>query len=99
MVPQRVSLVAFALALVLCGCARPADWLQTYPDIAARAQQQPQAVADEVYARWDGLQGMVGSYQVRARRGVSSRTIDVQIYLLYLAVRMWTALSARTEKR
>lgn len=70
------------VVLAATGCARPDDWVQTYPDIAARARQQPQAVFEEAYARWNDLDSMVGSYQVRASRGVSSRTLDTQIYLL-----------------
>ena len=70
------------VVLAATGCARPDNWVQTYPDIAARARRDPQSVFAEMYARWDDLHGMVGSYQVRARRGLSSRTIDTQIYLL-----------------
>lgn len=75
-----VALLAALLALG--GCAGAGDWVQTYPDVAARARTDPQAVADEAFAQWDELRGMVGSFQVRARRGVNSRTLDTQIYLL-----------------
>jgi hypothetical protein len=64
------------------GCARPDNWVQTYPDIAARARQDPQSFLTETNARWDDLHGMVGSYQVRASRGINSRTLDTQFYLL-----------------
>ena len=69
-------------ALLVSGCARPAGWLQTYPDIAARARQDPESFVLDVLSRWDNLHGMVGSYQVRASQGVGSRTMDIQIYLL-----------------
>ena len=68
-------------ALLVSGCARPDDWLQTYPDVAARARLDPESFVLEVQSRWDGLRGMVGSYQVRASQGVGSRTINTQIYL------------------
>jgi hypothetical protein len=74
--------VVLVLALLPVACARPGDWAQTHPEVAARARREPQAVADEAYRRWDELHGLAGSYQVRASRGVSSRTIDMQIYLL-----------------
>ena len=79
---RRIPVSALLLALLLSACARPDDWLQTQPDVAARARRQPQEVAAEARGRWDELRGLVGSYQVRASRGLSSRTIDVQIYLL-----------------
>ena len=63
-------------------CARPGDWIETYPDIATRARQEPQEFLADVYERWDDLRGMEGSYQVRASRGVSSRTLDTHIFLL-----------------
>ena len=69
-------------ALLVSGCARPDDWLQTYPDIAARARQDPESFVLDVQSRWDDLRGMVGSYQVRASQGVGGRTMDTQIYLL-----------------
>lgn len=78
----RFLSLAMFLGLAVSACARPDNWMQTYPDVAARARQQPQIVAGEAYARWNDLHGLVGSYQVRASRGVSSRTIDVQMYLL-----------------
>jgi len=64
------------------GCARGDNWVQTYPDVAARARQDPQSFLTAAQAQWDDLQGMVGSYQVRASRGISSRTLDTQIHLL-----------------
>jgi hypothetical protein len=70
------------LGLFIVACARPDDWIETYPDVATRARREPQAVAAEAYGRWDELRGLVGSYQVRASRGVSSRTLDTQIHLL-----------------
>jgi len=79
----KFGLVAcLALGLCAAACARPDDWIQTYPDVAARARQEPQAFLTDVYNRWGDLRGMVGSYQVRASRGVSSRTLDTQIHLL-----------------
>jgi hypothetical protein len=68
--------------LLAAACARPDNWVQTNPDVAARARQDPQSFVAAAYARWDELRGMVGSYQVRASRGINSRTLDTQIYLL-----------------
>ena len=72
------------LVAVLLGsaCAGTDDWVQTHPDIAARARQDPQSFVAEIHGRWDGLRGLVGSYRVRASRGISSRTMDTQIHLL-----------------
>jgi hypothetical protein len=67
--------------LLVSGCARPDDWLQTYPDVAARARQDPESFVLEVQSRWDDLHGMAGSYRVRASQGVGSRTMDIQIHL------------------
>ena len=79
----KFGLVAcLAFGLLAAACARPDDWIETYPDIAAQARQEPQAFLSDVYDRWGDLRGMVGSYQVRASRGVSSRTLDTQIFLL-----------------
>lgn len=82
--PSRVAALLSGLLVVLVatGCARPDNWVQTYPDIAARARRDPQAFFAETYSRWDSLNSMVGSYQVRVSRGISSRTLDTQIYLL-----------------
>lgn len=70
------------LALFAVGCAGSGDWLQTHPDVADRARDDPQSVLAAALAQWDGLRGLVGSYQVRASRGVRSRTLDTQIHLL-----------------
>lgn len=76
-------LASFLLsALLLSGCARPGDWLQTYPDVADRARQDPQAFVLEAHSRWDDLRGMVGSYEVRSIQRVGSRKMDAQIHLL-----------------
>ncbi len=80
--PARRSAGLLVAALLLSGCARPGDWLQTYPDIAARARQDPESFVLDVQSRWDDLRGMVGSYQVRASQGVGSRSMDAQIHLL-----------------
>ncbi len=74
--------IAVAVTLTLVACARPEGWVNTHPDLAVRARQDPQGVLEDAHARWDDLQGLAGSYQVRASRGVNSRTIDMQIYLL-----------------
>jgi len=78
----RTLVACLAFGLFAGACARPDDWIETYPDIAARARQEPQAFLSDVYDRWRDLHGMVGSYQVRASRGVSSRTLDTQIHVL-----------------
>ena len=77
------------LLAALCGlavlfasaCARP-DWVETNPDIAARARGEPQAFLTDVFRQWEDLQGMVGSYRVRVSRGLGSRTLDTQIFVL-----------------
>ncbi len=75
------SLAVFLLLAVAAGCARP-GWVETYPDIAARARRDPQSFLDDAYRQWEGLAGMDGTYHVRARRGLGSRRIDVQVYAL-----------------
>ena len=74
--------VVLAALSIAVGCARGDNWVQTYPDVAARARQDPASFLVAAQAQWDDLQGMVGSYQVRASRGISSRTLDTQIHLL-----------------
>ena len=69
------------LVLFVAACARP-DWIETYPDIAARARAEPEAFRADAHRQWEGLRGMVGSYRVRVSRGVGSRTFDTQIFLL-----------------
>jgi hypothetical protein len=68
--------------LLATGCARPDDWIETRPDLATRARQDPASFLAPALAQWDGLRGMVGSWQVRASRGISSRTLDTQIHLM-----------------
>jgi hypothetical protein len=70
------------LLLALGACAGADNWVRTYPDVAARARSDPQPFVAAARAQWEGLRGIVGSYQVRASRGISSRTLDTQIYLL-----------------
>jgi len=73
--------LALALALLVSGCAGADDWLQTHPDVAERARRDPAAVAAQALRQWDQLRAVVGSWQVRASRGIHSRTLDTQIYL------------------
>ena len=70
-----------AFALLAAGCGAP-DWIETYPDIAERARQQPQTFAAEAFRKWDSMDGMFGSYRVRVSRGVGNRSFDTFIYLL-----------------
>ncbi|MGD8327835.1 MAG: hypothetical protein PVJ49_00285 [Acidobacteriota bacterium] len=70
------------LVAMLAGCAGADDWVQTQPDLAEQARNDPGAIVAAALAQWDGLRGMVGSWQVRASRGINSRTLDTQIYLL-----------------
>ncbi len=82
--PARSALRRALLCLLLlasAACARP-GWVETYPDIAARARRDPQSFLADAYHQWEDLEGMAGTYQVRARRGVGNRRIDVQVYAL-----------------
>jgi len=73
---------ALLLGAMLAGCAGADDWVKTQPDLAEQARSDPGAIVAAALAQWDGLRAMVGSYQVRASRGINSRTLDTQIYLL-----------------
>ena len=69
------------MLLASAACARPA-WVETYPDIAERARRDPQSFLAGAYHQWEDLEGMAGTYQVRASRGLGSRRINVQVYAL-----------------
>lgn len=79
---STVAVLAAALLLGGAGCARPDNWVTTHPDVAARAREDPGSFVAPAMAQWDALHGMEGSWQVRASRGISSRTLDTQIILL-----------------
>lgn len=70
------------VAVLVSGCAGASSPLEPAPEVAALARQDPQAFFEDALRQWDGLRGLAGSYQVRASRGINSRTLDTQIYLL-----------------
>jgi len=79
--PAALGGVAMA-AMLASGCAGASSPPEPAPEVAALARQDPQAFYEDVRRQWEGLQGLGGSYQVRASRGISNRTLDTQIYLL-----------------
>ena len=71
--------IAFA-ALTTAGCSSH-HWTNDHPDVAARAQANPEAFVDPAIAQWDELQGLAGSYSMRVSKGVGRGSADLAIYV------------------
>jgi hypothetical protein len=77
-----VAGVAAIACIAASACAGAGGPPPLDPDIAALARQEPQAFLADAQRQWEGLDGLAGSYQVRASRGLNSRTLDTQVHLL-----------------
>jgi len=74
----RAGAVLVLGALALGGCSSH-HWTNDHPDVAARAQSNPEAFVDPALERWDGLQGLAGSYSMRVSKGIGRGSADLAI--------------------
>jgi hypothetical protein len=76
---RTVAVLALA-ALALGGCSRH-HWTSDHPDVAARAQSNPEAFVGPALEHWDELQGLGGSYSMRISKGIGRGSADLAIYV------------------
>ncbi len=72
-----LALTALA-SLALSGCSGH-RWTSDHPDVAARAQADPEAFVDPALVQWEQLQGLAGSYAMRVSRGIGRGSADLFI--------------------
>jgi hypothetical protein len=77
-----VAGIAAIACIAASACAGAGGPPPLDPDVAALARQDPQAFFADAQRQWEGLQGLAGSYQVRASRGINSHTLDTHVHLL-----------------
>lgn len=78
---QGHLLVALLLTVALAGgCG--GGWVETEPEVAARARAEPGWFVDAAWRQWDEVELHSGSWRVEASRGLGGTTLDV--YLLAL---------------
>jgi hypothetical protein len=69
---------ALVALLVVAGCAGR-NWTSDHPDVAARAQTDPEGFIEPAVAQWADLVGVAGSYQMRVAKGVGRGSADMAI--------------------
>ncbi len=73
----RLAVVCLSIVFA-AGCSR-GGWVETYPDLAQQARQQPSSLVDQATEQTAGLQRLYGSYRLEARRGAGSRSVDIVV--------------------
>jgi len=74
---QRATVLIVA-AFLVTGCARR-HWTSDHPDVAVRAQAEPQAFVGPALQQWAELQSLAGSYSIRVAKGIGRGSADLAI--------------------